>query len=389
VVRHVFYRHEPGATKRIGPGTLVSAYNILLSPNTPKHQAYREVARWWWDKQGKRNIQDTLPQAVPWGTYARTGINKYLVPVAWRETTMGGEKVGGAAMNVLAGNNATWFQGWFNDLRSAYGTYIFGKWMKRPDLMAKARETRALLLHSPQKDGLFPIIYDWGQHKWYGSSTGGEGGGPNIYHTVDCAWAAYWLLMWNRDLEPSPESVAFAKRLGDFMIKAQLPTGEIPAYYHMDTMKPTDRLVHGAEATGAGMFLAFLGRETGEAKYLAGARKVAAFTRREIMPRNKWFDYETFYSCSWKPEGYFDPVTDQEPQNTLSIHWAAEMFRQLYLADHKAQDLKDGEALMDYLNLYQQVWSPSFMTFEGFGGYGVQNTDAEWNDARQAQSTVW
>ena len=40
---------------------------------------------------------------------------------------------------------------------------------------------------------------------------------------------------------------------------------------------------------------------------------------------------------------------------------------------------------MDYLNLYQQAWAPTFLTFEAFGGFGVQNTDAEWNDARQAQ----
>lgn len=40
---------------------------------------------------------------------------------------------------------------------------------------------------------------------------------------------------------------------------------------------------------------------------------------------------------------------------------------------------------MDRLCLYQQVWDPSWLGFYAFGGYGVQNTDGEWTDARQAQ----
>lgn len=397
VVRHVFWRHESGKTVRVDTSTAYHfAYDILLPVNAEPHRAYRLVTRWW----ARRITDSPEAQSVPWKQYAKTGIDKYMLPIGWRQTTMDGEVVGGVAMNVLAAHESTWFQCWFNDLRSAYGTYLWGQRLKRPDLVRKARQTRQLLLHAPSTEGLFPVIYDWTDRKWLDSSAGGVGGGSDIFHTVDCAWAAYWLLMWNRDLERSPESVEMAKRLGDFMIAHQLPSGEIPAYWETGArgqdsgfsagsesrnLTPGSRLMGGAESAGCGMFLAFLGRETHEAKYVVAARKVAGYVRRDIMPRNKWFDYETFFSCSWKPETFYDPITDQNPQNNLSIHWAAEMFRQLYLADHKAADLAEGEALMDYLNLYQQCWSPPWMTFEGYGGYGVQNTDAEWNDARQAQ----
>jgi hypothetical protein len=37
------------------------------------------------------------------------------------------------------------------------------------------------------------------------------------------------------------------------------------------------------------------------------------------------------------------------------------------------------------LSLYQQVWNTPFLDFYTFGGFGVMNTDGEWNDARQAQ----
>ena len=42
-----------------------------------------------------------------------------------------------------------------------------------------------------------------------------------------------------------------------------------------------------------------------------------------------------------------------------------------------------GTAILDYLLLYQQVWSPAWLSRELFGGFGVQNTDGEWSDARQ------
>lgn len=382
---HVYWRHDAGHTLTVGPGEVTLDYELLLSATAEPGRAYRLAARWWWDAEGTKHLRgDTLPQAVPWKRYVEVGYDDYL-PVVWRETEMNGEAVGGAAMPVLASRNATWFQCWFNDLRSAYGEWLWGKWTDRPELVEKARKTRQLLLNAPRKDGLFPVIYDWDRHRWIGSSGPGVGGGEDIYHIADMAWAAYWLLMWHRDLEPSPRSVAFARDLGDWMVKAQKASGEIPAYLHMDTMQPTDRLVGGAETAADGMFLALLARETGEAKYMAAARKAAGYVRREIMPTNKWYDYETFYSCARKPETFMDHRTGQRPQNTLSMHWAAEMFRQLYLADRRPEDLADGEALMDYVNLYQQAWAPTFLTFEGFGGYGVQNTDAEWNDARQAQ----
>jgi hypothetical protein len=382
VVRHVFWRHQAGKTKHLeGAHYYRFSYDILLAANAEPRRAYRLATRWWAHTLSG-NLHDTLPQSVPWSRYAAVGFDQYMLPIAWRQTAMDGETVGGVSMNSWGYENATWFQCWFNDLRSAYGTYLWGKRLKRDDLVAKARQTRQLLLHSPQKNGLFPVIYDWDRGAWHDFEAGG---GPGICHVVDCAWAAYWLLMWDRDLEKDPASIAFARRLGDYLVSAQKPDGNLPAYVTTATMQPTESLAGGAESAGCGMFLAFLGRQTGEAKYLDAARKVAEYLRRDIMPRNKWFDYETFYSCSGKPETFYDSITDQNPQNNLSIQWAAELFRQLYLAGHKPADLKDGEALMDYLNLYQQCWSPPWMTFEGFGGYGVQNTDAEWNDARQAQ----
>ena len=41
-------------------------------------------------------------------------------------------------------------------------------------------------------------------------------------------------------------------------------------------------------------------------------------------------------------------------------------------------------AILDELLMYQQIWDAHFLPFDTRGGFGVMNTDTQWNDARQA-----
>ena len=43
-----------------------------------------------------------------------------------------------------------------------------------------------------------------------------------------------------------------------------------------------------------------------------------------------------------------------------------------------------GERILAILSLFQQVWNMPYISINTFGGFGVQNADAELNDARQA-----
>jgi len=143
-----------------------------------------------------------------------------------------------------------------------------------------------------------------------------------------------------------------------------------------------------AETAGAALLLAELHRRTGTGAYRDAAERAAAYIIHEIIPREKWFDFETFFSCSRKPVGFFDAWTQQHPQNTLSMHQAAEMFLALWRITGKAEYLARGRSVLDYLCLYQQVWSPRWLSRELFGGFGVQNTDGEWSDSRQGYFAV-
>ena len=81
-------------------------------------------------------------------------------------------------------------------------------------------------------------------------------------------------------------------------------------------------------------------------------------------------------------------MTGQYPQNTLSMDMAAEACASLYALTGKREYVERGSAILDYLCLYQQIWSPRWLSRELFGGFGVQNTDAEWSDARQGYVAV-
>jgi len=147
----------------------------------------------------------------------------------------------------------------------------------------------------------------------------------------------------------------------------------------------TDRLPACAESATNALFLAELSRALPDGgRYLDAALRGARFLEEQVIPEHKWFDYETFFSCSPKPIDFYDSRTQQHPQNTLSLFWASECFRVLHeiTGDRKHGD--QAMSLVDYLCLYQQVWSPPFLSMYTFGGFGVMNTDGEWNDARQA-----
>jgi hypothetical protein len=107
------------------------------------------------------------------------------------------------------------------------------------------------------------------------------------------------------------------------------------------------------------------------------------YVREEVVPANRWFDFETFFSCSPKPVDFVCPHTDQLPQNNLSLMQACLAYLLLHRATGDVQALAEGERLIDYLSLFQQAWSPPWMTPNLLGGFGTQNTDGEWSDARQ------
>jgi len=97
---------------------------------------------------------------------------------------------------------------WFNQVRSAYGLFLWGTWLEDKDWVERALATRNLHLSAPQQGGLFPTVFVFGQTpqtcRWVHSHH--QGGGPGIYHLADMSWTIYQLLRWHRDLVQDEET---------------------------------------------------------------------------------------------------------------------------------------------------------------------------------------
>jgi hypothetical protein len=127
---------------------------------------------------------------------------------------------------------------------------------------------------------------------------------------------------------------------------------------------------------------------TGRHPYVAAAERAMEFVTREVVPRERWFDFETFLSCARKDYGFYDPWTAQFPQNNLAEIQAPQAWLALYDATHNRKYLQRGTEALDYLLLTQQVWNNPSFSPKLLGGFTTQNTDAEWSDARQAYAAI-
>jgi hypothetical protein len=388
--------------------------------------AFRRVVDFIWEKFSPPYRRDNIG-ALP-GTLDQMAQRawKQYAEQTWLETTINGRPVGGMKSNRLAwsnrlpenANNDVWFNSWFQTLRTAYGMYLYGKRNRDREapLMERAEKVLNLALSAPNESGLFPSIYYFSprpaenreskseapisaavvglpekktappeKHNWIGDEDW-AGFGNDYNHTFDASWTGYWLLQWADQLPQRRQEIfAFCRNYADFLVKWQQPSGVIPSWFHRNDNQPRAEFFNeNAETAGSALFLAELYGRVKEPRYLDAAVKAMDYVTREILPANKWFDYETFLSCSRKPFDFFDATTGQFPQNTLSMNQAAKAYLTIHKLTGNGVYLQHGAHVLDYLLLYQQVWSPPFLSRNLLGGFGVQNTDGEWSDARQA-----
>jgi hypothetical protein len=393
---HVFY-----ALAESVPVTQAEyGYYLFLDADAEPQSGFREVVRFHWNQNGRKNFSQAQgPQAEPFANYVRKAWYEYL-PQIVLDAEYKGKPITLLRQGRLAwsnnlpaeADNDCWFNVWFQSLRTAYGMYLHGKNVGDNKLRHRASNVLNLALAAPQHNGIAPSIFyldqrggQWvNDHAWGGIANG------EYYAMFHNAWTCYWLLQW-ADLLPErrTEILSYTKYFADFLLTHQLSSGVIPSWYPPETLEPAEIFrEENAETAGAALFLAEFFARTHEQKYLAAAEKAMQYVFSHIVPERKWFDYETFFSCSRKPVGFFDAYTQQHPQNTLSMQQAAEACCALYRLTSNEEYKHHGKVILDYLCLYQQVWSPPWMSRHLFGGFGVQNTDAEWSDSRQGYFAV-
>ena len=109
-------------------------------------------------------------------------------------------------------------------------------------------------------------------------------------------------------------------RIADTRPEAERPRdpdrGRYHARYYASNPRPRPEFRgFNAETTASALFLAMLGAITGDQRFAVGAEHGMSFIEREVLPRQLWFDFETFLSCARKDYSIFD---SQYPQNNLA-----------------------------------------------------------------------
>ncbi|MFB3902612.1 MAG: hypothetical protein ACE15E_04110 [Acidobacteriota bacterium] len=389
--RHSAFKHIPGQRALIPAGRSRYAYCLLALPEVPSDQAHRPLVQFLWERFGHPNLLGAdAAQKHTFSEWRRKTWHTY-ADQQWWEFERNGVPCGSIRIEVGDPQNG-WFCAWWNSLHSTFGMARYAMNQKDSAVRDKAGKILNLALDAPVNQGAFPVVFletaMKGQHWQRDHFFGGIG---ECYHAFDMAWMGYWLLRWHKEVDPKDDRIMpRCIQLGDFLCRQQQATGFIPSYFNEDlSVRANTRLnQESSEPAGCAVFLVELYKSTGNQKYLQAAIKAMEYIEKYIIPEQKWFDFETFLSCSRKPYDFYDPITGQNPQNNMGTIQAAKAYLALFDATKESRFLDLGMNVLDYLSLTQQVWSHPLMSPNLVGGFTTQNTDAEWSDARQAYCAV-
>ncbi len=419
---HVLFKKKPGM--RIGPGTVELAFFVLASRDTASApNPWRRAAGFLWERWGRPLYNAGEPVQAPLDRYIERTYDwafKTWGPHVWQEFDLGGRRVGAPQfiVNISQSPNSPdpwyqreflsiWNQAWFSSLRSASGLYRFGRRTNNQDFLRRARLTKELALSAPQTGGLFPSVLrtdnvevevggkkvkrpkGWETAYWTNSNRRPEESGvtADYFHILDSSWTALQMIRWHKDLEPDLRLLAYAESYAAALLKLQDGEGFFPGWVHPATRAAGSVMNKTPESSAGATFLLELAAMTGRKDYRAAGLRAVDAVLHEIVPDGRWEDFETYWSCcDWGLPAQLGRKVERNAlykQNTLSMFWTAEALLSAWNATGKDSYLAWGRRTLDELSMAQQVWQPPFIHVPALGGFGVMNSDGEWNDSRE------
>jgi hypothetical protein len=377
-------------------------YYLLVTASAEPFEAYREAVRFHWEHFGRmeqihaadqqrgtderyRSLWDDWREMV-WSQQS----TQMWISVALPDGSLGG----GVRTHRWGPGPSVYLSSWFNTLRTSYGMALYARSTGQAELLGLASQTPELALKAPGHDGAFKCIAVPGTNDNPTLWAAGDGSGSSTkdgFLGYDMCWTGYWLLKWRAaGLPASNRVLPRCRDLAEFMIARQLPDGMLPTRFaeNGSVEKDLSKTVK-AETGPVALFLLELYAQDPDPSYLRAARRGLEFLEKEVVPQRQWYDYETFWSCSPRTP-QLDERSQQWPANNLALSQTVAAFLLAYKATGELRYLKQGEALLDYLLLFQQCWTNPRLeklssTAMLLGGFTTQNSDAEWSDARQSQ----
>jgi len=404
---HVRYSHDASMVRAV-PHELISKCEIRLDADAKPDSQLRAAADYMWARYGHGFFDKILPQTMPFEKYAElcypAAFNEKMTG-GWFERSIDGKDCGGVPAGWGLDQGWVSYQCWFNQLRSAWGVRWWGQRLNHADWVAKADKMLNLALAAPSDHGACPTTYMSKTNEWKGSL---------ITPTADCyydvpsiAWKGIWYLRWLKftDCPRRAEVERQAESIFGLMKRVQNSDGSFPSWLTKD-LKVVPMLDRSAQSGLPAWFVGEYGQWHRDSLSVAQRDELQgmltrcnSFLTQQVLPERLYYDFETFFSCSPKVclqkdgavdnKEMWDMRTMQAPQNTLSMQWCAEAIRHGHPFTDSGSASPEMEAAMpalDTMMMYQNVWPISYRPVAyTYGGFGVQNSDGEYNDARQAQ----
>jgi hypothetical protein len=149
-----------------------------------------------------------------------------------------GAKGGGVGMRRWGDGPSVYLSSWFNSLRTSVGMALYARRAGSAELLARARETVALALGAPGRDGAFKCIAVPGANGAASSWAAGDGSGDSTrdgFLGYDMSWTGYWLLRWRAAGLPGAEKILpCTRRLAEFLTARQEADGMLPTQFAED-----------------------------------------------------------------------------------------------------------------------------------------------------------
>jgi hypothetical protein len=422
IPEHVLFRKSPGMI--FEPGSVeLSFYVTAYHDRNEVRNPWSKAAGFLWNRWGKPLYDSGEPTPARLEDYVRRTYDWAFDSwgdFVWQEFDLNGVRVGAPQfiVNVSQSPNyegewyqreflSIWNQAWFSSLRSASGLFRYARSVGDEELMRKARLTKELALAAPMENGLFPSVIrtdnetlnlkgsevrrpqGWEHAYWTSSNRSPRDHGitADWYHILDASWTALLMLRWHEELEQDGRLLEYARAYGDRLLTLQDSDGFFPGWLHPETQQPGPVMNQTPETSMSVTFLLKLAELTGEQDYRRVAVEAMDAVLEEIVPDGRWEDFETYWSCCrWGHDTYLGSKIERNAmhkQNTFSMFWTAEALLLAYRATGESPYLHWGRRTLDELSMAQQVWQPPFIYVPALGGFGVMNSDGEWNDSRE------
>ncbi len=419
---HVLFVKGKGA--RYTPGIVQFGFYIMYFEGSEiGKNPWRKVLEFLWAKWGEKLYKQGKPLLPDLTEYVEItydwAFNRWKEQV-WQEFTINGKKVGAPVFVVNATQSpnykqpynerefrSIWNQAWFSSLRSASGLYRYAIHTNNKDYLEKACLTKELALSFPQKEGIFPSVIgtelerreingkkvyrskSWDHYFWGNSNRNPFKTDSRLapYHILDMSYTALNMIRWYRELEQDDRLLEYAERYANALLELQAEDGFFPTWLDFNTLKPLGVLEKSPETSMSITFLIQLFKLTDNEKYRETALKAMDPIIKTIIPKGQWEDFETYWSCCRFGSNRIGQKFERNnifKQCNFSMFWTAEALLECYYSIRKKEFLKIGQRVLDELLMTQASWQPPYIYVDSLGGFGVMNTDGEWNDARQS-----